>query len=444
MPLNGGPLNGPVQPQAILMAGLDAKPDEPALVSMKSSWNWRELDRVSMRLASGLLGLGLRLGDRVASLMPNRVHLLIHYLACLRAGLVSTPLNYRYTAPEIDHALGVSGAAILLAHAERRADLSASELAGRLPLGQIIYGGAEETDRDFEALLAGDERSGDLPNVDPTAPAVIFFTSGSTGAPKGVTHSFETLGWMLACYREVFEFKPSDTFLSGSSLSHGGGFKMSLAALASGARVDVAEGRIGDQILPLLRDTRPTLLAMLPSALFALVRDHEASREDFSSIRGFISGGDKVAGELEREFTELTGLEIREAYGMTENGCATHNPISGRNKPGSVGIASPSFSLCIRDESGAEVPTGQEGRLWFKSPCTTIGYWNNPEATKAAMKDGWFDSGDVMWADEDGYLWFFGRKKQIIVHDGSNISPQEVEDLVLFDRTVESAPVAGG
>ena len=443
MPLYGGPLDGPVQLRDMLRKGLETIPDEPALVSMGASWTWRELDEVAERLGHNLLGLGLSAGDRVASLMPNRVHLLVHYLACLRAGLVVTPLNYRYTAPEIDHALGVSEAAILLAHDDRAADLAASKLAGELPLGQIIYGGTGQSDRSFEQLLAQAPPAGGLPPPDPKAPAVIFFTSGSTGAPKGVTHSFETLGWMLACYRAVFDFSAGDIFLSGSSLSHGGGFKMSLAALASGARVDVAEGRIGDQILPLLRETRPTLIAMLPSALFALVRDHGAGRADFNSVRACLCGGDKVSGELEREFTELTGLEIREVYGMTENGCATRNPISGFNKPGSVGQASPSFTLSIRDESGAEVPTGQEGRLWFQSPCTTIGYWNNPAATKAAIKDGWFDSGDIMRVDEDGYLRFFGRKKQIIVHDGSNISPQEVEDALLEHHAVESAGVIG-
>ena len=443
MPLYGGPLDGPVQIPDLLRKGLEAKPDEPALVSMEDSWTWRELDEAAERLAGNLLGLGLNAGDRVASLMPNRVHLLVHYLACLRAGLVVTPLNYRYMAPEIDHALTVSEAAILLAHAERSADLAASKLAGQLPLGRIIYGGDAQSDRSFDRLLTQEPPADGLTLPDPRAPAVIFFTSGSTGAPKGVTHSLETLGWMLACYREVFGFTPSDTFLTGSSLSHGGGFKMSLAALAAGARVDVAEGRIGDQILPLLRETRPTLIAMLPSALFALVRDHGASRADFSSVRACESGGDKVSSELEREFTKLTGLEIREGYGMTENGCAACNRISSPNKPGSVGQASPSFTLSIRDDSGAEVPTGQEGRLWFKSPCTTIGYWNNPAATKAAIKDGWFDSGDIMRADDDGYLWFFGRKKQIIVHDGSNISPQEVEDALLEHHAVESAGVIG-
>lgn len=443
MQFEGGPLEGPVEVQELLRKGLEAKPDGPALVSLNGNWSWRALDEASGRLAANLLGLGLKPGDRVASLMPNLVHLIVHYIACLRAGLVTTPLNYRYTAPEIDHALEVSGASILLFHTEREADIAQSALASKLPLGRITFGGEAAAAHDFEKLLTDKPARTELPSMEPSAPAIIFFTSGSTGAPKGVTHSFETLGWMLACYREVFAFTDKDVFLTGSSLSHGGGYKQSLAALACGARVDVAEGRIGAQIVSLLRETRPTKMAFLPSALFALVRDHGARREDFASVRGCLCGGDKVAGELEKEFAELTGLEIREGYGMTENGCASSNPMFGLNKPGSVGLTSPSFIISLRDDSFEEVPAGEEGRLWFKSPCTTIGYWENPAATKAAIRDGWFDSGDVLWADQDHYLWFYGRKKQIIVHDGSNISPLEVEEALLEHPAVEAAGVVG-
>ena len=140
MPLVGPPLETPVDIANLLAVGLAGAADEAALVSLEARWSWRELDRASERLAGNLLALGLKRGDRVASLMPNRGELLILYLACLRAGLVATPLNYRYMAPEIDHALGLSEASILVAHRERADDLAASALAGRLPLGRISYG----------------------------------------------------------------------------------------------------------------------------------------------------------------------------------------------------------------------------------------------------------------------------------------------------------------
>ncbi len=443
MPLSGPPLNAPVDLPKVLSRGLETMADELALVSAETRWTWRQLEETSGRLARNLLGLGLKPGDRVASLMPNRDLLVIHYLGCLKAGLVITPLNYRYKAPEIDHALQVSTPKALLAHAEREADLSASERVSRLPLGVISYDAEDGRSPRLEALLDAPPPDLALPAPSASDPAVIFFTSGSTGKPKGVTHSFETLGWTLACYAKGIGMGPQDLLLPGSSLSHGGAFNMSLAGLATGARVDVAKNHDADEILPLLRQTRPTVIWMLPSALFALVRDHGASRGDFSSIRYCGCGGDKVAGELEKEFTALTGLEIREAYGMTELGNVAINPPSGLNKPGSIGRPAPGVSLSIRDVQGAELPAGQEGNLWVKSPSAMIGYWNNNTATAAAMKDGWFDSGDILRADDDGYLWFRSRKKQIIVHDGSNISPQEVEEALLEHSAVESAGVIG-
>ena len=128
---------------------------------------------------------------------------------------------------------------------------------------------------------------------------------------------------------------------------------------------------------------------------------------------------------------------------MTEIGLATLNPPSGLIKLGSVGRAIPGFTLSIRDEAGSEVTAGDEGRLWIKSRSHMVGYWKNPAATKATIQDGWLDSGDLMKADADGYLWFCGRKKQIIVHDGSNICPQEVEEALLEHVALESAGVVG-
>jgi acyl-coenzyme A synthetase/AMP-(fatty) acid ligase len=217
----------------------------------------------------------------------------------------------------------------------------------------------------------------------------------------------------------------------------------SFAALTVGARVVVARSFDGDEVLPLLRETRPTVMCMLPTALLRLVREHAATRELFESLRLCRSGGDKVSAELEREFTNLTGFPIDEGYGMTECGLATLNPPSGPIKLGSIGRALPGIALSVRDEPGREVPAGTEGRLWIKARSVTLGYWNNPEATQAAFRDGWLDSGDLMRVDDDGYFWFRGRKKQIIVHDGSNISPQEVEEVLLEHPSVENVGVIG-
>jgi acyl-coenzyme A synthetase/AMP-(fatty) acid ligase len=260
---------------------------------------------------------------------------------------------------------------------------------------------------------------------------------------KGVTHSYETIGWMFATVAAALELTPSDVMLPGGSISHLGSFILSFGAMSVGARVLIAQTSDSQHILRLLREQRPTVLWMQPATLFPLVRDPGARRDDFSSLRLCRSASDKVPAELAREFTELTGMIINEGLGMTEVGLVTTNPPSGVTKVGSVGRAAPGVRLSIRDEAGHELPAGAEGRLWISARGLTVGYWRDPTATAAGMRDGWLDSGDVMKADEEGYLAFCGRKKQLIVHNGSNISPQEVEDALLQHAAVAIAGVIG-
>ncbi len=443
MAIAGPILERPIKLANLLEVGLKTKPNEPALVSLERTWSWRELDQASTRLAGRYLALGLAPGDRVASLLPNCEALLVHYLACFKAGLAATPLNYRYQAPEIDHALEVSGASLLVAHAERDDVLIASEQVSRIPLGRIRYASERGADRDLEEMMTSEGPAAGLPPPRPEAPAIIFFTSGSTGKPKGVTHSHDTFGWMVASATAGLAITPADVFLPATSASHVAASSLSFAGLAAGACVAIARSFGGDEILPLLRSTRPSLLCMLPAPLFGLVRDHGATREDFHSIRRCVSGGDKISAELEREFMDVTGFAIEELYGMTETGTSTINPTAALNRFGSIGQLAPGFTASIRGDDGAEAPTGTPGRLCIQSPSNMIGYWNRPDATAEIIVDGWLDTGDLVAADEQNYLWFHGRKKQIIIHDGSNICPQEVEESLLENAAVASAGVIG-
>jgi long-chain acyl-CoA synthetase len=219
MLLQGPELASPAAPlNQLLLAGLQRAPDEIAMVSIVRSMTWRELDRESSALAGGYRTLGLNEGDRLASLMPNRIDLAVHYLACFKAGLVATPLNYRYTSREIDHALEVSGADALLVHVERADDVAASAMAGGLRCGLIAYrdepGERGDLDwaHDYGMLLQTEPLVYD-PAPDPTIPAVIFFTSGSTGPAKGVTHTRESLRWMIASAAAAFALDAGDVFL---------------------------------------------------------------------------------------------------------------------------------------------------------------------------------------------------------------------------------------
>jgi long-chain acyl-CoA synthetase len=272
---------------------------------------------------------------------------------------------------------------------------------------------------------------------------VIFFTSGSTGPAKGVTHSRETLRWMIASAAAAFELDSSDVFLPGSSMSHIGSFLWALTALSVGGKVVVARSTDAHELLPLLREHQPTVLAMIPAALSALIHDHELRPGDLSCLRMCRAGADKVSTELLAEFSAAAGFPIVEGYGMTEVGLATLNPPSGEIRQGSIGRPIHGFALALRGDQGEPIEADEVGRIWIRSPTRMLGYWQAPEATEQVVIEGWLDSGDLARADEDGYLWFFGRKKQLIVHDGSNISPYEVEGALVEHPAVALAGAVG-
>ena len=440
MPVEGLTLATSVDLSRLLEPWVEATPDSPAVHAPDGHLTWRGLDDAATRLAHGYRRLGLASGDRIASLMPNRVSLLAHYLACFRSGLVATPLNYRYAVPEIDHALEVSAAAAIVAHAERAADVTASVRASALP---VVIAEGDDVEPSLEGLMAADPGA---ETIEPSAaddPAAIFFTSGSTGPPKGVTHTLATLGWMVAISAAAFEMTPEDRVLPGSSMSHIGSFMWALAALSAGAQVIVPNTFDAGGIVPLLREHRATVIAMIPAALTALVRDHDVTADDFASLRLCRSGADHVPAALHAEFTALTGLHVDEGYGMTEVGLATLSPPSGEIRVGSVGRPVPCTAISVRDDDLNELEPGTVGRIWINTPGTTVGYWANPDATGEIMREGWLDSGDLAHVDDDGYFWFFGRKKQIIVHDGSNISPSAVENALDEHPAVELSGVVG-
>jgi acyl-coenzyme A synthetase/AMP-(fatty) acid ligase len=428
----------------LLHHGLSTNRDEIAILSRERQLTWEELEEESNVLAEGYLAFGLKPGDRLASLMPNRIELLIHYLACFKAGICVTPLNYRYTYREIDHALEVSNALALLVHAERAADLKQSTRVPTLPLGTISYAeGASAPEPRFETLLGTKPIGRVFEPVDPSSPAAIFFTSGSTGPAKGVTHTHDSIRWMLGYAVIGFELSPDDIFLPGSSLSHIGSFYRSLSSLSCGTKVVIARSFDSHEILPLLRAHKPTIFSMIPAALLALVRDHDLQPHDFSSLRFCQSAADKVSTELMKEFASIAGFPIDEGYGMTEVGPATQNPPSGIVKPGSIGPAIPGLEVEIRSDNGERSPTGKVGQLWIKTRSLMASYWGDPAATGEVVRDGWLDTGDLAYADEDGYIWFYGRKKQVIVHDGSNITPLEVESALGEHPAVAQAGVIG-
>lgn len=447
MPVDGAPLEAPFPLSELLAAGLGSDPGGPAIITRTGSSSWSDLDVESTHLAKSYVALGLSQGERVATLMPNRAVLMVHHLACLKAGLVSAPLNYRYTPAEIDHALRVSEASLLVHHVERDGDL---ERCTRLPdvkMGTVRYAddpGRSAGGRAFADLVEHDPGSGVvLPAPTGESNLFVFFTSGSTGPAKGVTHTVDSIGWMVANLVQSLRVTPDDVVLTTTSHSYLGGTSWGLMALAGGAPLAMATSPEGADVFPLIRSSRPTLTWMLPSTLYGLLESGQATRGDFDSFRYVSTAGDKASGELERRFAELAGTDMVEVYGMTEAIGIAMTPSDGPDKPGSTGPPGAGVTLSVRSGDGAELASGEVGRLWIRYPGTMVGYWGRPDASDEVFEDGWFDTGDLVRLDDDGYVWFTGRSKQIIVHDGSNIAPQEVEDALLEHPAVARAGVVG-
>jgi len=442
MALSGPSLAMPVDVSRLLDKGLAGDPDDTALISLETSWTWRELSEDSARLAGNLLDLGLSPGDRAASLMPNRCALLVFYLACLKAGLVATPLNYRSTAAEIDRMLEASGASVLLAHRERAEDLAASPRVEALPYGIVGFGQGSLAGARFDDFIERDPETEDFPEIEPEAPALLLFVPTVEGGLKGIVHSRSGLGWSLASVAAGYALVPEDIFLTGTALSHYGAIVQCLSALASGARVAIARNADAEEILPLLRAEQPSLAFMPPSSMVRLVRDHEATAKDFASLRYLAAGGGQAPLSQVLEFERQTGVILYEHYGLVELGPITVQPQTEAERvTGAVGQLLPGFSAEIRGETGYLLPAGMPGRLWLRSPTALLGYWEEGTTRPGLNAEGWLDSTETMRADSSGTLILTSAKKYLLVKDLEGSIAREVEAVLGEHPSIAAAAI---
>jgi long-chain acyl-CoA synthetase len=422
----------------------DAQPQRPALHGQQV-WTYSRLEEEANRLARRWLAAGLEPGDRVAMLLPNRPEALLVYFACFKAGLVAVPLDYRYRPPQINFVLRHSGSRILVSHADRLDEVASCDEAKHVDIAAV---GGDGSTHGVRPLDDGSTPPGDnltTAEFRPDDVAILFYTSGTTGRPKGVmlTRAAVTAGTTKFLAR--VPLGPSDVALVSAPVTRPFALRTQvLPTLHAGGGVVLLEKFSPPAYLAALRQPPvKTFLALIPYALHQVVHSADARREDFAGVRLCISGGDRVPLELHNSFHALTGLEISEQCGMTETGMYALAPPFGRKKPGSIGLPFYGIQVCLVDAQGNEVRAGQAGEVVVHSPLMMEGYWNDSAQTRKTLRDGWCRTGDLARFDEDGYLWFLGRLKNIIVHDGSNICPAEVEDALLAHPAVVEACVVG-
>ncbi len=453
-------------------------PGRTALIFFGKTLTYGRLGRYVEQVAAALQDLGVGPGYRVALLLPNCPQYVISYYAVLLAGGTVVPVNPLSTATELLHIFrdGQVGAAIgldlLAGRLEEVRDklLEATEnhlLEHRFytSLGEfmpfplnLLYPLKRKMAAEAKRRLTGCERFSSLLSSRPGRsgsaaldlkrdPAALIYTGGTTGRPKGVMLSHYALVVNASQCAAWVRMSASDRQLVVLPMFHGFGMSVGMnASLIAGSSCILLPRFGAAEILEAVDRFRPTLFAGVPTMYIGLINHPRLARYDISSLRGCFVGAAPLAPEVKRRFEELTGSKLMEGYGLTEAVTAIcANPYQGVNKTGSVGIPFPDTVISIRDlETGqTQMPPGEIGELALKCPEVMLGYYNRPEETAAALKQGWLFTGDLGYMDEEGYFYIVDRKKDMIISGGFNIYPREVEDVLYRHPAVAEASVIG-
>jgi long-chain acyl-CoA synthetase len=408
----------------------DEHPDKPALVCGPDAVTWAELDRLVDGVAAGLIARGLVTGDRVGILLANRVEFAAVYFGTLRAGLVSLPLNTAFTAAELGYQLSDSGARLVVTDAGR---------AGLVSDVESVVVGSDEW-----AALAATAPATDLGPSGGDDLAVVLYTSGTTGRPKGAMLSHRAL---LANLRELSGIQPpvvaaTDVVLLVLPLFHVYGLNAGLGMTAyAGATGVLAERFDPVDTLALVRDRGVTNIIGAPPMYVAWSMLPDLA-DSLTSVRLAVSGAAQLPAGVMSRIRAMTGHDVYEGYGLTETAPVLTTTLCSRTpKPGSVGRPIPGVELRLVDDTGDEVEDDDPGEIVVRGANLFSGYW--PDATDGPDPSGWFATGDVAYADDDGDLFLVDRVRELILVSGFNVYPREVEDVIATHPGVQEVAVIG-
>jgi long-chain acyl-CoA synthetase len=468
----------------LLTRAADRYPDKPAVIYFNRAITFRQLDELTDRLSAALQELGVGKGDRVSIFLPNCPQAIIAYQAIWRAGAVAVPANPLYTAAEFAHQAVDAGSraafCLTLNYPRVREARPRTALEHVIvtnvkeyfpPVLRALFTVARERKGGHRADIAGDPntywfqeliasapRDPQPVGVDPEEVAVLMYTGGTTGVPKGamlthrnlVCNSRQGQAWSTGL------IEGGETMLTVLPLTHSYAMTVSMNhSIDRGyTQVIVPDPRDIKNLLKVIDRQRPTLVPGVP-ALYAALANHPAvvkGKYDLTSIKFCMSGAAGLPPEVQRRFQEVTGGRLVEGYGLSETSPVTHaNPVGGKDRIGTIGIPFPDTDCRIVDEETETrvVGPGERGVLCISGPQVMRGYWNNPEETAATLRpdpDGkmWLHTGDVAVMDEDGFFHIVDRKKDLILAGGGlNVYPREIEDVLHEHPAVAEVGVIG-
>jgi fatty-acyl-CoA synthase len=420
-------------------------PDKPAIHFEGETLNYAAFAHRIEQTARGLKAeLGVNRGDRVAILSLNRPDYLVLLYACARLGAMLVPLNWRLALAEQAFILSNAGAKVLVLEQAFAAILPV--LAESLPETSMV--GLDFTPprgSTFDGLLAKARGDGRNPHTDLSCPLLIVYTSGTTGRPKGAVLRQEALLWNAVMSQHMHGLTSEDHVLTVLPFFHVGGLNIQTTpALQHGATVTIHARFAPDTTLDTIARDRPTLTVIVP-AIMQAVTDHPGwAAADLSSLKAISTGSTIVPPHLIDRFV-ARGVPVLQVYGSTET-CpiAIYTRYGGDlSRVGSTGLPGLCCEAVIIDDSGNELPQDAPGEIAVRGPNVFFEYWGNEEATREALRDDWYRTGDFGRRDADGYFWVHDRKKNLIISGGENIYPAEVERVILEHPDVSECGVIG-
>jgi fatty-acyl-CoA synthase len=420
-------------------------PDKPALVFEDEALSYRGFhDRIEQTARALKAEFGISRGDRVAILSLNRPDYLVLLYACARLGALLVPLNWRLAAAEQMFILTDAAVKVLVVEQAFAEILPALKEA--LPDTRVVGLDFMPPRGDaFDMLLArstGDSRN---PHVDLACPLLIVYTSGTTGRPKGAVLRQEALLWNGVMSQHMHGLNCDDHILTVLPFFHVGGLNIQTTpALHHGATVTMLSRFTPDATLTAIASGRPTLTVLVPATIQAITDHAEWTTTDLSSLKAVSTGSQIVPPHLIERFV-ARGVPVLQVYGSTET-CpiAVYTRLGGDlSRAGSTGLPGLCCEAVVIDEAGAEVPPDTPGEIAVRGPNVFVEYWGNAAATREALRDGWYRSGDIGHRDTDGYFFVHDRKKNMIISGGENIYPAEVERVLLQHPDVADCGVIG-
>ena len=423
-------------------------PDKPALVCNDAVLSWSELDRRVDRLSNALLDAGLRNGDRVAVLLANCSEYFEIYFACARTGLIAVPVNYRLLGHELAQIIGHAEPALLITDAEH---VEQARAVRNLPqMRWCISAEAVQGFRSYGSII-------DAAGAAPVAAGrndtfAIFYTSGTTGLPKGALVSHENLE--MNGYNQAIadRSEAADSNLLATPIYHMGAVFMAVTYMMLGCTQHILRKFDPGAWLGLLEQSRASVALLVPTMINSVLNDPDLDKYDLSSLRLiFYGGGPMPVSVLERAIDRL-GCGFTQGYGLTETLEATFlvsgdHVVNGTDtqtrRLASAGREAVGAEVRIVDEAGNELPAGETGEILIKSRSVIAGYWKNPEETANVIRNGWFHTGDLGYLDDGRYLFVVDRKKDMVISGGMNIYSKEIETVLYRHPAVLEAAVIG-